>query len=88
LLQFLDLVTVAAFQRKRREICVDGPAESHVRQVTKLMKALKHATDSINSRAAFLLAGLIGKARVFPSLGLMDSGKLNGMIDNYFTRGF
>jgi hypothetical protein len=83
LFQPLDLVTVAAFQYQKEEIYVDQPAGSQVWQITKLIKTLEHATDSTNNRAMFRRAGLIVNLRIFPPVALVDSAKLNGLIDAF-----
>jgi hypothetical protein len=76
-----DLVIFAAFKREKGEICVDQPAGSPVWQITKLMKVLEHVTGSGSNRAAFRRAGLIAHPRVLPPVALVDSTKLNEMID-------
>jgi hypothetical protein len=53
LFQPLDLVTFAAFKREKREIHVTHPEGSQAWQIANLIKALTHATDSSNNRAAF-----------------------------------
>jgi hypothetical protein len=53
LFQPLDLVVFAAFKPEKREIRVNRPQGSQAWQLTKLMKAMEHATDSSNNRAAF-----------------------------------
>jgi hypothetical protein len=82
LFQPLDLVTFAAFKREHREIHTDRPGQSQVWRITKLMKALEHATDSTNNRAAFKRAGLKINPAVFPPVALVDAAKLNEMIDS------
>jgi hypothetical protein len=49
----LDLVTLAAFKREKREIDITHPEESQVWQIAKFMKALERATDSSNNHAVF-----------------------------------
>jgi hypothetical protein len=82
LFQPLDLVTFAALKREKKEIYCDQPDRSQVWQITKLMKALEHATDSSNNRAAFKRAGLKINPAVFPPVALVDSGKLTEMINS------
>jgi hypothetical protein len=82
LFQPLDLVTFAAFKREKRELYSDRPEKSQVWQITKLMKALEHATDSANNRAAFKRAGLLINPRMFPPVAIVGSGKLSEIIDS------
>jgi hypothetical protein len=82
LFQPLDLVTFAAFKREKREVRVGRPVGSQVWEITKLMRALKRTTDSTNDRAAFRRAGLTVNLRIFPPVTLVDSRKLNGIIDS------
>jgi hypothetical protein len=82
LFQPLDLVTFAALKREKREIYSDKPEVTQVWQITKLMKALEHATDSANNRSAFKRAGLLINPRVYPAVALVDSRKLNEMVDS------
>jgi hypothetical protein len=58
LFQPLDLGIFAAFKREKRKIHVTHPEGPQAWQIAKLMKALEHATDSSNNRAAFKRAGL------------------------------
>jgi hypothetical protein len=81
LFQPLDLVTFAAFKREKREIHATHPEGSQVWQIDKLMKALEHATDSSNNRAAFKGAGMRSKSRVFPPVSFVESHQLIEMID-------
>jgi hypothetical protein len=66
LFQPLDLVTLAAFKREKREIYVTHREGSQAWQIVKLIKALKHVTDSSNNRAAFKRTGPRINPGVFP----------------------
>jgi hypothetical protein len=79
LFQPLDLVTFAAFRREKREVHVGRPVGSQVWEITKLMRAVERAADSTNNRAAFRLTVNL---RIFPPVALVDSHKLNGIIDS------
>jgi hypothetical protein len=79
----VDLVTFAPFEREKRERYINQPAGSQVWHITKIMKALEHATDSTNNRAAFKRAALIVNPQVIPLMGLVDSAQLNGMIEAF-----
>jgi transposase len=81
LFQPLDLVTFAAFKREKREIHVSRPDRSQTWQITILRKALEHATDSFNNRAAFKRAGLRINPWVFPPVALGEFRQLIEMID-------
>jgi hypothetical protein len=69
-------VTFAAFKREKREICVNRPEGSQAWQIAKFVKALKHATDSFNNRAAFNRAELKINPRVFPAVPLVEPRQL------------
>jgi hypothetical protein len=74
-------VTFATFNREKREIHVDRSEGSQAWQITKLMKASEHTTDSPNNPAAFKRVGLTIDPRVFPPVALVESRQLIGMID-------
>jgi hypothetical protein len=76
LLQPLDVVICITI---KHEIRIDRPVGSQVWQITKLMKALGLASDSLNNCAAFRRAGPVINLRIFPSV---DSGNLNEMINS------
>jgi hypothetical protein len=82
LFQPLDLVAFAAFKCENREAHVGRPVGSQVWEIIKLMKALECATDLTNNRAASRRAGLIVNLRIFPPVALVNSRKLNGILDS------
>jgi hypothetical protein len=82
LFQPLDLVTFAAFKREKREFHVGQLVGSQVWEITKLMRALERAANSTNNRAVFRQAGLTVNLRIFPPVALVDSSKLNRIIDS------
>jgi hypothetical protein len=82
LFQPLDFVTFSAFKCEKRKIHVGQPVGSQVWEITKLMRALKCATDSTNNRAAFRRAGLTVNLRIFHPVASIDSRKLNAIIDS------
>jgi hypothetical protein len=55
---------------------------AQVWEITKLMKALGHATDSSNNRGALTRPGLMINPRVFPPVALVNSQQLNEIIDS------
>jgi hypothetical protein len=82
LFQLLDFVTFAAFKCEKREVHVGRPVGSQVWEIIKLMRALERATDSTNNRAAFRRAGLTVNLRIFPPVALVNSHKVNEIIDS------
>jgi hypothetical protein len=81
LFQPSDLATFAGFKREKEEIYVIRLAGSQVWEITKLIKALEYVTHCTNNRAPFRDAGLTVNPRMFPLVVLMDSTKLNGLIN-------
>ena len=81
LFQPLDLVTFGVFKRHKREVSVSLSKGSQVWQITKLMRAFEHATDSTNNRSAFKRAGLLVKPRIFPPVAMVNSRELHARID-------
>jgi hypothetical protein len=81
LFQPLDRMTFATFKRETKEIHVTHPDGSQAWQIAKLIKALEHATDSSNNRAAFERADVRINPRVFPPVALVESRQLIEMID-------
>jgi hypothetical protein len=82
LFQPLDLVTFVASKREKREVHVGRPVEPQVWEIIKLMRALERATDLTNNRSAFRRAGLTVNLRIFPPVALVNSHKLNEIIDS------
>jgi hypothetical protein len=82
LFQPLDLVTFAAFKRAKHEVHVGRPVGLQVWEIVKLMRALERATDSTNNLVAFTRAGLTVNLRIFPPVALINSRKLNGIMDS------
>jgi hypothetical protein len=60
---------------------VQLPKWFQVSQITKLMKAIEHATDSTTNRAAFKMTELVVSPAVFPSVAMVTQEKLMAMID-------
>jgi hypothetical protein len=56
LFQPLDLVTFCAFTREKCQVSVKLPKGSQIWQITQIIKALEHATDSTDNRVAFTRA--------------------------------
>jgi hypothetical protein len=74
-------VTFTVFKEEKRKIHVNCLERSQDWQIAKLMKALEHATDSSNNRAALKRPGLTINPRVFPPVAVMESRQLIDMID-------
>jgi hypothetical protein len=77
----IDEEVMAILARENSRVITFPLHTSHLLQIAKPMKALEHATDTSNNRAAFKRAGPRIKPRVFPPVALVESHQLIKMID-------
>jgi hypothetical protein len=85
--QPLDLVTIAVLQREKREIQVTFASRSQVECITRIMKALKRASDCSANRSAFRGAGLTVNPNVCEPVAMVNSPEvLTGVKESALSR--